>query len=281
MMTFRSTRIMRFRFLPTICINGHLNLTGLKQNKSLNTRLPVTLEPEGSPVYVGVDLSTKLDQLLVGKERKLVGKERKLVVKQHRVYCAAVILPKDSPSFQYDLFQTSDHIQCLSSRAELSDYIKNEAVAWAVFFATESGRDKKRSTTCQNMHDCINQVIQDYHQHQQNSEDGGRLEIESVGIATTPKKQTPAYFVCVNDLYNFQLRYPHVVVTKEKYERSCVTTPVGASIKAAKILAQNARDAYSLATDQYPETSWLPVQKEDPYGLFVGMAPETPWPKTP
>lgn len=159
-----------------------------------------------------------------------------------RVYCAAVILPKDSPTFKYHvLLQSSEKWPCPQQRAKVSDYIKKESVAWAVFYA-QSRRDYSRV-----MHDCIEQVTRDYdYQTRLRDDDDDDLK----------PRPHPTPFV--------------VFFANAISERS--------SLAAANILAHGARDAYISATDLYPAATvrW----QADPYGLFVGMAPEMPWPKT-
>ena len=151
-----------------------------------------------------------------------------------RVYCAAVILPKESPTFQYHLLlQSSEKWQLPQQRADVSNYIKKESVAWAVFYA-HNKKDYSRV-----MHDCIEQVIKDYEYQKQLQDD--LLEPSSSII----KSQFVVFFA----------------------ERS--------SVAAADILAHGARDAYISAADWYPPAT----AKAEPYGLFVGMAPEMPWPK--
>ncbi len=155
-----------------------------------------------------------------------------------RIYCAAVILPKDSPTFKYHLLlQSSEKWPCPQQRAEVSDYIKKESIAWAVFYA-HSRRDYSRV-----MHDCIDQVLTDY-------------EYQKRLLLLEPCSQATSFVV---------------FVTKDKpEERSCVAA-------AADILAHVAQDAYISAADLYPAAT---VQwQADPYGMFVGVSPEMPWPK--
>ena len=80
-----------------------------------------------------------------------------------RVYAAAVILPKD-PATEYDFSQMKDSKKFHSKKkiAHVADYIKQNAVAWAVAYEDETSIDKMNilQATQSAMHKAIKSCIE-------------------------------------------------------------------------------------------------------------------------
>lgn len=79
-----------------------------------------------------------------------------------RVYASAVILPKHSPKFDYSKIKDSKKFSSEKKRKEVSDYIKNNCVAWGIGFAREQEIDTMniRNATHLAMHRAIDDIIQ-------------------------------------------------------------------------------------------------------------------------
>lgn len=77
-----------------------------------------------------------------------------------RVYAAAVILPPDSTVFKHSLMKDSKKFHSEKKIREVADYIKANAIAWAVSYADESVVDAVniRNATHKAMHDAIRQL---------------------------------------------------------------------------------------------------------------------------
>ncbi len=80
-----------------------------------------------------------------------------------RVYAAAVILPKD-PATEYDFSQMKDSKKFHSKKkiSQVADYIKQNAVAWAVAYEDEAAIDKMNilQATQSAMHKAIKSCIE-------------------------------------------------------------------------------------------------------------------------
>ena len=80
-----------------------------------------------------------------------------------RVYAAAVILPKD-PATEYDFSQMKDSKKFHSKKkiAHVADYIKQNAIAWAVAYEDEAAIDKMNilQATQSAMHKAIKSCIE-------------------------------------------------------------------------------------------------------------------------
>ena len=82
-----------------------------------------------------------------------------------RVYTAAVILPKDD-SFDHFKMKDSKRFHSKKKIEEMSEYIKQNAIAWSISWEDEQMIDKINilQATQQSMHNCIAQIIQkNYH----------------------------------------------------------------------------------------------------------------------
>ena len=77
-----------------------------------------------------------------------------------RVYCGAVILPKDD-SFNHYLMKDSKRFNSKKKIQEAADYIKKNAIMWSVGYSDESTIDKIniRAATHQAMHKAARNII--------------------------------------------------------------------------------------------------------------------------
>ena len=141
-----------------------------------------------------------------------------------RVYAAAVILPKDD-TFDHSKVKDSKKFHSKQKIEEAEEYIKNNAIAWAVGFEDEKVIDEINilQATQRSMHTCITQLIKQHAQEYQYIKlliDGNYFKPL---VLYNPIKQMlePIDFVCVEGGDN-------------KYS----------TIAAASILAKVARDMY-------------------------------------
>ena len=77
-----------------------------------------------------------------------------------RVYSAAVVLPKNS-DFKYELLKDSKKFSSEKKIIEVADYIKNNALNWAISYEDEKTIDSIniRNATHNAMHKCIKTII--------------------------------------------------------------------------------------------------------------------------
>lgn len=137
-----------------------------------------------------------------------------------RVYTAAVILPKDN-SFDHSKMKDSKKFHSKKKIKEVSDYIKQNAIAWSVKWEDEKVIDdiNIRNATHSAMHKAIKDI---YHE-------GNNTLLLIDGNDFKP-------FVVFNHTHNSLEQVPHVTIEggDNKY------TPIA----AASILAKVARDEY-------------------------------------
>ena len=78
-----------------------------------------------------------------------------------RVYTSGVVLPKDN-SFKHELMCDSKKIKSLKKMRELSEYIKENAIAWSVDFQDNHTIDKIniRQSVLMSMHNSARKVIE-------------------------------------------------------------------------------------------------------------------------
>ena len=148
-----------------------------------------------------------------------------------RVYAAAVILPKD-PATEYDFSQMKDSKKFHSKKkiAHVADYIKQNAVAWAVAYEDEAAIDKMNilQATQSAMHKAIKSCIEIA---EKKALDGAPPTIQLLIDGN--------YFnsITTYDKVRGQIKaMPHVCIEggDDKY----------ATIAAASILAKVSRDTY-------------------------------------
>ena len=151
-----------------------------------------------------------------------------------RLYTAAVILPKDE-SFRHDLMKDSKKIKSRKKMRELSDYIKEHAIAWHIEFAEASLIDEIniRQAVLRSMRESIRQVLVKI---QNTSGDGVMLVVDG--------NDFPPYTVFDNTTETLR-EIPSVTVEKGDGTYSFIA--------AASILAKNAHDEYILdLCEQHP-----------------------------
>ena len=151
-----------------------------------------------------------------------------------RLYTAAVILPKDE-SFRHDLMKDSKKIKSRKKMRELSDYIKEHAIAWHIEFAEASLIDEIniRQAVLRSMRESIRQVLVKI---QNTSGDGVMLVVDG--------NDFPPYTVFDNTTETLR-EIPSVTVEKGDGTYSFIA--------AASILDKNAHDEYILdLCEQHP-----------------------------
>ena len=78
-----------------------------------------------------------------------------------RVYVAAVILPFNSPSFNYSLLKDSKKFHSVKKIKEISNYIKNNCLSYSISWKDEKDIDSLniRIATLKAMHSCLDSII--------------------------------------------------------------------------------------------------------------------------
>ena len=159
-----------------------------------------------------------------------------------RVYTAAVILPpSETSSFDFSLLKDSKKFHSEKKIRDASNYIKENAVGWAVSYEEADVIDTMniRRATLKCMRDSIKETIE-----------GHRGSLEQ------PKPTTNDYLLLIdgNDFIPL-LNYDDETNEVETYPHVCVEggDNTYACIAAASILAKVARDDYiEKLCDQYP-----------------------------
>ena len=148
-----------------------------------------------------------------------------------RLYVAAAILPKDN-SFRHELMKDSKKIKSRVKMRELSDYIKEHAIAWHIHFIEASVIDEIniRQAVLRGMRESIKQVM---------------LKIGSEDVMlVVDGNDFPPYTIFDNETETLR-EIPSVTVEKGDGTYSFIA--------AASILAKNAHDEYILELcEQYP-----------------------------
>lgn len=148
-----------------------------------------------------------------------------------RLYVAAAILPKDN-SFRHELMKDSKKIKSRAKMRELSDYIKEHAIAWHIHFVEASVIDEIniRQAVLRGMRESIKQVM---------------LKIGSEDVMlVVDGNDFPPYTTFDNETETLR-EIPSVTVEKGDGTYSFIA--------AASILAKNAHDEYILELcERYP-----------------------------
>ena len=148
-----------------------------------------------------------------------------------RLYVAAAILPKDN-SFRHELMKDSKKIKSKAKMRELSDYIKEHAIAWHIHFVEASVIDEIniRQAVLRGMRESIKQVM---------------IKIGSEDVMlVVDGNDFPPYTTFDNETETLR-EIPSVTVEKGDGTYSFIA--------AASILAKNAHDEYILELcEQYP-----------------------------
>lgn len=167
-----------------------------------------------------------------------------------RVYSAAVVLPKEG-EYRHDLMKDSKRFTSAKKIRGVADYIKENAVAWGVGYATEEDIDKLniRRATFKAMHSAISQVLES-------------LALDDVRLLIDGNDFKP-YTVIVPSTGIVQV--PHVCITggDNKF------TPIA----AASILAKVARDDYIADICDADQTldERYGIRKNKGYGTKIHM----------
>ena len=148
-----------------------------------------------------------------------------------RLYVAAAILPKDN-SFRHELMKDSKKIKSKAKMRELSDYIKEHAIAWHIHFVEASVIDEIniRQAVLRGMRESIKQVM---------------IKIGSEDVMlVVDGNDFPPYTTFDNETETLR-EIPSVTVEKGDGTYSFIA--------AASILAKNAHDEYILELcERYP-----------------------------
>ena len=170
-----------------------------------------------------------------------------------RVYTGAVILPpataSASASFDFSLLKDSKKFTSEKKIREVSDYIKEHAVAWAVSYEEPAVIDmiNIRRATLQCMRNAINAVIRKH---------GDNVASTTSPSPTSPRPTTDEYLLLIdgNDFIPMG-NYNQQTSEIENYRHICVEggDDTYACIAAGSILAKVARDDYiEKLCDEYP-----------------------------
>jgi ribonuclease HII len=144
-----------------------------------------------------------------------------------RVYTAAVILPKDD-TFDHFKMKDSKRFHSKKKIEEMSEYIKENAIAWSISFEDEQVIDKINilQATQQSMHNCIAQIIKKN--------------------PTSTSTSTEYHLLVDGSYFNSYIHYNPISKKFDQIEHTCITGGDNkyTSIAAASILAKVARDEY-------------------------------------
>ena len=142
-----------------------------------------------------------------------------------RVYVAAVILPKNSDTFQYHLLKDSKRFHSTKKITCVSDYIKSNALFWSIQYESEEMIDQVNilQATQQAMHQCVRDILS-----------RSKMNVEDIHIMVDGN-----YFNELNIYNKNRQRFECVshVCIEGGDNKYC-------SIAAASILAKVARDEY-------------------------------------
>lgn len=156
-----------------------------------------------------------------------------------RVYCAAVILPKDE-NFKYELMKDSKKFNSKKKIEEIAKYIKENCIAWSVAYEDELSIDTNniRQATFLAMHNTIKSIL--------NNMQANNIQANNYYILVDGNDFKP--YLYLNKNIDMIEQVPHVSIEggDNKY----------CAIAAASILAKVERDAYitELCND-YPKLS--------------------------
>jgi ribonuclease HII len=150
-----------------------------------------------------------------------------------RLYVAAAILPKDG-AFRHELMKDSKKIKSKKKMRELSDYIKENAIAWHIHFIEADVIDEIniRQAVFRGMRECIKQLLATV------DETGKNTLLVIDGNDFLP-------YTVFDESTETLREIPHVTVEKGDGTYSFIA--------AASILAKNAHDEYIIELcEQYP-----------------------------
>jgi ribonuclease HII len=144
-----------------------------------------------------------------------------------RVYTAAVVLPKNT-NFKYELLKDSKKFSSVKKINEVAEYIKENALGWAVSYEDENVIDKIniRNATFSAMHKSIENIISNL---KQNDQIGNEFYLLVDGNDFKP-------YTYLNHKSNIIEQVNHITIEGGDNKFS--------SIAAASILAKVERDKY-------------------------------------
>jgi ribonuclease HII len=151
-----------------------------------------------------------------------------------RLYVAATILPKNE-DFRHDEMKDSKKIKSRTKMRELSDYIKENAIAWHIHFIEADVIDEIniRQAVLRGMKECIKQVLLKVDKGAKNT------------FIVIDGNDFTGYNVYDNDK-QIMREVPHTTVEQGDGKYTFIA--------AASILAKNAHDEYILdLCEEYPE----------------------------
>jgi ribonuclease HII len=151
-----------------------------------------------------------------------------------RLYVAATILPK-CDSFSHSEMKDSKKIHSMKKMRELSDYIKENSIAWHIHYIESDIIDKIniRQAVLQGMRECIRQVLLKV------ASDGKNTLLVIDGNDFTP-------YTIFDEITETICEIPHITVEKGDNTYSFIA--------ASSILAKNAHDEYILELcERFPE----------------------------
>ena len=162
-----------------------------------------------------------------------------------RVYAASVILPKDN-SFQHHLMKDSKKFHSKSKIRQVSDYIKENALAWSIAYQDENVVDSMNILKASQM--CMQLSIVDARQ----------MYLQKDLDSDSDLKDNNKSFLILVDGNYFDSVTPYNPETQmfEDIRHECITggDNIYTSIAAASILAKVARDEYiEELCDVHPE----------------------------
>ena len=141
------------------------------------------------------------------------------------VYAAAVILPKNSDTFNYSLMKDSKKFNSPKKLKEVADYIKENAFAYSIDFEDEKTIDQDNILQASQMamHKSINEIVQRY-----------KDEPKAIRLLIDGNYFKP--FITMSNKTNKLEEIEHVTI-EQGDNKYC-------AIAAASILAKDARDQY-------------------------------------
>jgi ribonuclease HII len=193
-----------------------------------------------------------------------------------RVYCAAVILPKNN-DFQHNLIKDSKKFHSKKKINTISDYIKNNASEYVISYEDEKVIDKEniKAATYIAMHKAIKELLNNikFFENLQNKPDNSN---KSDNLNKSDKYYNKKFVILVdgNDFKPFTYLDLKEEIIKELHCKCIIGgdnkfTPIA----AASILAKVARDKYiDDLCEKYPKLDeYYDLSKNKGYGTAKHM----------
>jgi ribonuclease HII len=178
-----------------------------------------------------------------------------------RVYCGAVILPKDG-NFDYELMKDSKKFTSKNKIIKVAQYIKDNAISWSVMYQDENSIDENniRQATFMAMHNAIKKIIDSYDSNNTNNTNNINSKYYLLVDGNDFK---PYLYMNKNSSMIEQIPHINIEGGDNKY----------CAIAAASILAKVERDKYILdLCEEYPKLSeYYALEKNMGYGTKLHM----------